>query len=228
MDRTAPQTWGQLAVAVAETDDGRRYELRHVDDRDADLADLESHADPTETRDAVRFTDDGAYRPLATAATLTSGWVLSDLDADALLQAIEFVYPASIANWYREENGELDVTHFRETAARQTGIYADVADLGRDELDYAVEACCVDGQCRARRVWDAAADDEIDVPRGDGEFPCREPCSMFVAAAREFREMEEGEANGTETDGANESSEPTDPDDYRARYRSAKRCGGET
>ncbi|WP_254662884.1 DR2241 family protein [Haladaptatus sp. W1] len=231
LHRDTPQTWGQLSVAVTNTDDGRRYELRHVDDRDADRTDLESHADPTETRDAVRFSDDGEYRPLATAATLPTGWVLSDLDADALLQAIEFVYPASIANWYREENGELDVTHFRETAARQTGIYADVADLGRDELEYAVEACCVDGQCSARREWDAADDDEIAVPRGDGEFPCREPCSLFIAKVREFREIEASESNGTELDGASEtgeSNESTDSDGYRARYRSARRCGGET
>ncbi len=224
----SPQTWGQLSVAATETDRGRRYELRHVDDRDADLEDLDSHADPTETRDAVRFTDDGEYRPLATAATLPSGWVLSDLDAPDLLRAVGFVYPASIANWYREENGELDVTHFRETAARQTGIYADVGDLDRDALDYAVEACCVDEQCCARREWDATADDEIDVPRGDGAFPCREPCSMFVAAAREFRDIEASESNGTETGEPNETSAANDLEGYRARYRSAKRCGGET
>jgi sirohydrochlorin cobaltochelatase len=217
------RTWGQLAISATETDDGRRYELRRVDDRGVDPAELDSHTDPTETRDAVRFTDDGEYRPLATAATLPSGWVLSDLDAPDLLRAVEFVYPASIANWYREENGELDVTHFRETAARQTGIYADVADLGRDALDYAVEACCVDGRCCARREWDAAADDEIDVPRGDGAFPCREPCSMFVAAAREFREIEE-----RESDESNETSGASDPEGYRARYRSARRRGGET
>jgi sirohydrochlorin cobaltochelatase len=224
----SPRTWGQLAITATKTDDGRRYDLRHVDDRDADPEDLDSHADPTETRDAVRFTDDGEYRPLATAATLPSGWVLSGLDAPDLLRAVEFVYPASVANWYREERGELDVTHFREAAARQTGIYADVGDLGRDALDYAVEACCVDGQCCARREWDATADDEIDVPRGDGAFPCREPCSMFVAAAREFREIEDGESNGAETDDPNESSDAKGPEGYRARYRSAKRCGGET
>ncbi len=222
-DRNATRTWGQLAITAAKTDDGdRRYELRHVEDRGRESDELDSHADPAETRDAARFTDDGEYRPLATAATLPTGWVLSDLGAGDLLQAVEFVYPATISNWYRERNGELDVTHFRETAERQTGVYADVDDIGREALDYAVEACCVDSQCRARREWDADDDDEIDVPRGNGEFPCREPCSMFVAQVREFRKMEERRDEASETS----VTDDTNADDgYRARYRSAKRGG---
>ncbi|MCO8246501.1 DR2241 family protein [Haladaptatus sp. AB643] len=209
----ATRTWGQLAITTTRTADGsRRYEIRHVEDRDEELDELDSHADPAETRDRVRFTDDGEYRPLATASTLPTGWVLSDLDAADLLRAVEFVYPATISNWYRERNGELDVSHFRETAERQTGVYADVGDIGREALDHAVEACCVDSQCSARREWDAADDDEIAVPRGDGEFPCREPCSLFIAKVREFQKMEECGEDDAE-------------DGYRARYRSARRGG---
>ncbi len=215
-DTHTTRTWGQLAITTSKTADGnRRYELRHAEDRNRDSDELDSHADPTETRDAVRFTDDGTYRPLATATTLSTGWVLSDLDAADLLQAVEFVYPATISNWYRERNGELDVTHFQEMAERQTGVYADVADLGREKLDSAVEACCVDCQCCARRTWDAADDDEITVPRGDGEFPCREPCSLFVAEVREFQKMESSDTN--------ESTDADAEDGYRARYRSAQR-----
>lgn len=49
-------------------------------------------------------------------------------------------------------------------------------------------ACCVDGECRKRRAWDedSGRAGALDVPRGAGEFPCREPCSLVVAAAREF------------------------------------------
>lgn len=186
------RTWGQLALTVSLGTDGRRrYGVRHVADRETDVASLDAYDESTELRDFVRFTDDGAYRPLKTAPTLPPGWVLGDLDGDELCRAVEEVYPATVANWHRERNGELDVTHFEETAARQTGMYADIGKLDRDALERAVESCCADSECLKRRQWDATEDDELDAPRGDGEFPCREPCSLIVAASREFLTVEQ-------------------------------------
>ncbi|MEM4781505.1 MAG: hypothetical protein QXG03_08110, partial [Halalkalicoccus sp.] len=37
-----------------------------------------------------------------------------------------------------------------------------------------------------RRMWDEDEETDLDVERGDGEFPCREPCSLFITAARKF------------------------------------------
>jgi hypothetical protein len=52
----------------------------------------------------------------------------------------------------------------------------------------------VDSQCLKRREW--AFDDErsLDADPGEGAFPCREPCSLVVAAARKWTTLEREES----------------------------------
>ena len=190
------RTWGQLQITPRQTDgDRRRHDLRHVDDGGVPATELTAHDDPTALHEIARVDADGQYRPLAGAPTLRTGWVFRDLDGTALCRAVEACYPASIANWHREREGDLDVTHWRETAARQTGIYDVVEELTGDQVERLAAACCVDSQCLRRREWDESPADELDAPRGDGAIPCREPCSLVVAAAREIAvaEREAGE-----------------------------------
>ena len=185
------RSWGQLLVTASLGTDGRRrYSLRHEDDADRSVADLDVYVDPTEAREIATVDDRGRYRPLSTAPTLRSGWVFVDLDGYDLVRTIEYFYPATIANWHLERRGELDVTHFRETAGRQTGMLSAVSDLSGDAVDAAAQACCVDSQCLKRRVWDEEGDRKLSTPRGEGEFPCREPCSLFLTAARAFGDVE--------------------------------------
>ena len=254
-------SWGELLVTVvgddadadgSASDDQRTYELRHRADAGASPAALDTHTDPHRAREIARFDDAGEYRPLKSAPTLASGWRLAGLDAKALHRAISFFYPASIENWYREQEDRLDVTDYAETAARQTGMYDPVDELEGKALDRAVQACCTDDVCLKRRVWEASqtasdgadggdaentegtgdVDDiggdgqgrTIDAPPGNGAFPCREPCSLFVAAAREFvladrRDGETGAredaSNGIgsiENTGSTERPELTDAD----------------
>lgn len=177
--------WGQLRITASLAEDGkRRYALRHVDD--ADSAGLDTYSDPLAARELVKHDDSGRYRPLSTAPTLPTGWEYPDLGGEELVRTVDFVYPATVENWHREREGELDVTHFREAAERQSGIYSIVSQLSVEELEAAAEACCVDSQCLKRRMWDEDEGTELDVERGSGEFPCREPCSLFVTAARKF------------------------------------------
>lgn len=185
------ETWGQLSITVTLDESGdRTYEIRHVDDVDTAPEQLEIHEDPLQAREIGRLDDRDRYRPLKTAPSLRTDWRLADLDATELVRAVEWFYPAMIANWHREREGELDVTHWQETAERQTGIYDVIEELPDDAVDWMAAACCDDSQCLKRRQWDRSESDELDAPRGTGEFPCREPCSLVTAAARKWTTLE--------------------------------------
>lgn len=185
-------SWGQLAITVELADGDRVYDVRHEDDLGRTVT--ETYTDPLDARRLVKHDDDGRYRPLSTAPSLPHDWAFVDLAGDDLVRTVEFIYPATIANWQREREGELDVDHWEAVAGRQSGIYQIVDQLHGDPLEWAVEACCVDSQCVKRREWDESTDRELDVPRGDGEFPCREACSLFVTAARKFVTLEREDA----------------------------------
>jgi len=78
--------------------------------------------------------------------------------------------------------------------ARQSGIYGVVKTWDRGEghehVDWVEEACCDDSQCLKRREWQYDDETELDVDGGDGVFPCREPCSVVVSAARKWTRLE--------------------------------------
>ena len=242
--------WGQLLIEARVAEGGRRvYDLRHVDDADADAADLSVHADPYEARRLRKTDDDGRYRPLSTAPTLAHGWAFVDLDPAALVRAVEGFYPATVANWHRERTGDLDVTHWEETVARQTGIYGVVETWnrgeGHDHVEWVAEACCADSECLKRREWGYDAETPLSTDGGDGVFPCREPCSLVVATARRWTRMEAEQSRTYEfdltpsekeqlealidavADGRIDEIREADTSDganrYRARYLRAKR-----
>ncbi|MFB6080867.1 MAG: DR2241 family protein [Haloferacaceae archaeon] len=238
--------WGQLRATARLADGGgRRYDLRHVEDADAAVDDLDAVEDPFAARDLAKVDERGRYRPLKTAPSLRSGWVYPALDGRDLVETVEVVYPATIPNWHREREGALDVTHWEEAAARQTGMYEVVSDLPDEAVAWLAEACCVDSQCLKRREWDRSATDPVDVERGDGVFPCREPCSLVIAAARTWTTLEREETRTYEfdltpsekaqveaivaavADGRTEEIREADLSEganrYRARYLRAKR-----
>jgi hypothetical protein len=187
-------TWGELRITARLEDGGRRYDLRHVDDAETPATDLDTYDDPLEARTLAKHDDDGKYRPLKTAPTLRTGWQFTDLGPADLVQTVEFFYPATIANWHREREGELDVNHWRETMERQSGIYGVVQTWdrgqGHEHVDWVAEACCDDSQCLKRREWQYDDETDLDVDGGHGAFPCREPCSLVVSAARRWTKLE--------------------------------------
>ncbi len=183
--------WGQLTITTTITEDGtRHYEVRHVDDTDADADALTAHTDPFDARDIGTLDADGRYRPLRTAPSLDSGWIFPDLTANEVYEAVEAFYPATIVNWYREGRDELDIDHWRDEQDRQSGIYNLITVLPDEAVDWAAAACCDDSQCLKRREWQLSEDEPLDADGGDGVFPCREPCSMVVAAGREWAKLE--------------------------------------
>jgi hypothetical protein len=185
--------WGQLHLTVHLDGDGRRrYRLCHVDDADADS--LDRYDDPLAARELATHTDDGAYRPLKSAPTLRTGWEFPDLGPEQLIEAVDFFYPATITNWHRERTDDLDVSHWRETMQRQTGMYGVIETWDRGEghehVEWVAESCCRDSQCLKRRRWQYDEETDLETPGGDGVFPCREPCSLVVTAARKFTKLD--------------------------------------
>ena len=254
--------WGQLAVTVRLPDPGqgrgqgpdgdwrrRRYTVRHTDDADRAADALERHTDPYAARRLRTEDDRGRYRPLSTAPTLQRGWALVDLGPTDLVRAVEGFYPATVSNWHREREGELDITHWTAATERQTGIYGVVQTWnrgeGHDHVDWVAEACCVDSQCLKRREWEYDDETPLSVDGGNGVFPCREPCSLVVAAARRWTRLEAEDSRTYEfeltpsekeqvetiidavadgrTEAIREADTADDANRYRARFLRAKR-----
>ena len=189
------RAWGELRITATVTDRGaRRYDVRHVDDAGTPVEDLDRYDDPLEARELVTTDAAGRYRPLKTAPTLRDGWAFTDLGPKAVYETVETIYPATVPNWHREREGDLDVSHWRETMARQSGIYGVVKTWDRGEgyehVNWVAEACCADSQCLKRREWEYDEETDLDVDGGDGVFPCREPCSLVVSAARKWTRLE--------------------------------------
>ena len=190
--------WGQLRITATLDEDGERaYEVRHVDDAGVADLELDTYDDPLDARGLATHDERGRYRPLKAAPTLQSGWRFAPLDPTALVETVETFYPASVPNWHREREGDLDVSHWRETMERQTGMYGVVKTWDRgdgyEHVNWVAEATCDDSQCLKRREGEYDADTDLDVDGGDGEFPCREPCSVVVSAARQWTKLESEE-----------------------------------
>lgn len=183
------RTWGEICLTTTINETGeRRYTV--CNEADSVHDDLDEYDDPLDARQIAKYDDDGRYRPLKTAPTLQTGWQFTDQTGRELLRTIDFIYPATVQNWYLERHDELDVSHWRETAERQTGIYGIIDELDPEAVEWLAGACCVDSQCLKRRQWDENEEIPLDVPRGEGEFPCREPCSVVIAAARKWTLLE--------------------------------------
>jgi hypothetical protein len=189
--------WGQLTVLATVDEEGRRwYTVRHRED--AEEEDLEQLESPEDARAIATYDAAGRYRPLKSAPSLCRGWSFTDVPAARLVAIIGYLYPASIPNWDREHRGELDVTHWRSTAERQTGIYGIIDELDKAAVERIAATCCVDEECLKRREWEYDADEPLAADGGTGAFPCREPCSLVVAAARKWTTLER-EASQTYT-----------------------------
>jgi hypothetical protein len=98
-----------------------------------------------------------------------------------------------------EREGRLEVTSYRENAARQSGIYKRVQRLSDEGVQSAARACCEDSVCLKRVRWDVDGETPLVMDRGEGKIPCPEPCSLFVSFARRVRlfEREERERDAT-------------------------------
>ncbi len=179
------RVFGQVLV---RTEKPEGYSLRHADD--VGVAGLESHEDPRAAREIAKLTEAGEYRPLKSSPNLRRGWELRVEDARGLATAMNYLYPAGVAHWYLHRKGKLEITNYRENAARQSGIYKRVQRLSDEGVQDAARACCEDAVCLKKTLWDVDAQTPLEMDRGEGEIPCPEPCSVFVSFARRVRLFE--------------------------------------
>jgi hypothetical protein len=179
------RVFGQVIVRPARP---LGYSLRHTDDAREDS--LRVSEDPHAAREIARLTEGGEYRPLKSSPNLRRGWELRVADARSLATAMNYLYPAGVVHWYLHREGRLNLTSFREHAARQSGIYKRVQRLSDQGVLDAARACCEDSVCLKKTLWDVDEDTPLDVDRGEGEIPCSEPCSIFVSFARRVRLFE--------------------------------------
>jgi hypothetical protein len=179
------RVFGQVLV---RTEKPEGYSLRHADD--AGAAGLESHEDPRAAREIAKLTEAGEYRPLKSSPNLRRGWELRVEDARGLATAMNYLYPAGIVHWYLHREGKLELTSFRDNAARQSGIYKRIQSLTDESVQDAASACCEDAVCLKKTLWDVDEATPLDMDRGNGEIPCPEPCSVFVSFARRVRLFE--------------------------------------
>lgn len=178
------RVFGQVRVLANE--DG--YVLHHVDDDG--VQQLTEYHDPREAREIAKLTGGGEYRPLKSSPNLRRGWRLRLADGKALYVAMNYLYPAGVAHWHLHREGRLQLTSYRENAARQSGIYKRIQRLSDRGVQDAAKACCDDAVCLKRTLWDVDPETPLEAERGGGEIPCPEPCSVFVSFARRVRLFE--------------------------------------
>lgn len=194
------RVFGQVLIR-AEPPGG--YYLCHRDEVGA--VDLDLYADPRAAREISKLTDAGEYRPLKSSPNLRHGWALRVEDARGLGVAMNYLYPAGIVHWHLYREGRLEITDYRATAARQSGIYKRIQHLSDEGVQNAAKACCGEAVCLKKTLWDVDAETTLEMDRGEGEIPCPEPCSIFVSFARRVRLFEREERRYLDASGLSPS-----------------------
>lgn len=205
----------KFAQVLVQSSESSGYRLCHIEDAVAE--ELKLHEDPRDAREISKLTEDGEYRPLKSSPNLRRGWLLRVSDAKELATAMNYLYPAAIGHWYLHERDELEITDYRQNAARQSGIYKRVQALTDEGVQDAAKACCEDAVCLKKTLWDVDENLPLEMERGEGEIPCPEPCSIFVSFARRVRLFEREKKRDLDAIGLS----PTEKEDLAALVESA-------
>ncbi len=120
----------------------------------------------------------GRYRPLPGAYGLRRAW-RTRCAVEQLRDVLGAIYPLAPRHVAAASRGELRVVSAPEALGRQGGRYAPVRDLSPGRLDVARAELC--GRCVKTPFWDEGGHE-----LAEGVIPCPEPCSVFIALAREL------------------------------------------
>jgi sirohydrochlorin cobaltochelatase len=159
------------------------FELRHRDDEGTDTAALQEVRSFAELRDWIRVDEAGNFRPLRAAPNLRGGWIYRAPGLPDVHAALDYLYPAELANWKLCKDERLPVTPWSETAERQTGRFRVVRELDPRQLKELVRDYCEKG-CLKKRLWSPAQED-VKVSPEELPLLCPEACNFLVGKARE-------------------------------------------
>jgi hypothetical protein len=188
---------GQLWIQGTET-----FELRHELDRALPPRRLKTLRNPLAARHIALFTDAGKYRPLKTAPNLRQGWRLARLRFNELILALDYFYPAAVVHWHELRSHTLAVTHYRECARRQTGMYRITTKLNDAQVCRVAACACNDRECLKQPRWsvDEKGGPVLEKPKNTSHelaIPCPEPCSMLLSFARKVARLEQEQPTTT-------------------------------
>ena len=185
------------------------YEIRHTKDAGYDSTTLRDGVGALDAEALAATTADGTHRALRTAPDLPRGWRFGGLSPADVWELLTHFYPGAAAQREFAHEGALRIASWDETASRQTGIYAGLERLPRDQVLELVEGRCARG-CLRIPVWSpagppvglpqgAAAETPAGKPAGaplearavrpsaawaGGDVPCPEPCSLLITDAK--------------------------------------------
>lgn len=188
LERLAERGEATLLEVHVRADAAGGFELRHAADAHAAADSLRGVADAPTLERLARRTEAGTHRPLRTAADLPRGWRAHAVTGRALADALVALYGPALTHWHLGERGALPVRTFRATAARQSGLYARLAQVEPVAVEAAIARVCDGCPCLRRRSWTVAA--AVAETRagaaGTLAVPCPAPCPVLLTAVLEL------------------------------------------
>jgi sirohydrochlorin cobaltochelatase len=177
-----PPPW-KIGEIVIRSGPNASLELLHHSDLATPVTDLDPVDSPGQLRELISRDREGHFRPLRAAPGLPRGWLHRANDLPALQLALDYLYPAALANWTLWQHQRLPATPWRETAERQTGRFRLVREIDDPGINELVAAHCRPG-CLKQRLWPPAGQPPRIQP---GEIPllCPEACNFLIGHARE-------------------------------------------
>jgi sirohydrochlorin cobaltochelatase len=176
----APWRLGEIVIRPTNENS---YHVLHRDDLETDPASLRILPSPEDLRELIRVGREGNFRPLRAAPNLRRGWLLHAPSLYSLQLALDYIYPAALANWTLWRQSALHSTPWPETAERQTGRFRIVREIGDDALQELIATICQPG-CMKQKLWSPAMQ-AVDAPLNQVPLFCPEACNYFVSRVRE-------------------------------------------
>jgi hypothetical protein len=177
-----------LAQVLIRSAEGR-YELRHAANRLSEASKLRL-LPPAEVRTICQFTSKGCFRPLKSAPNLQAGWRLLAANDRELETFLGQIYPGAVADWYAAQSTRPPLTHYRDFAKRQSGMYRITNRMSDTQAASVIRACCHPQFCLKQRLWtvDGLAPDRSTEK---SLIPCLEPCALWLEFARKAARHEQ-------------------------------------